>query len=124
EPGKDQRDHAALHVHHRRTGKVKVTVTKAEINAELRQPAAAPDPVTEQRIHDSPNGTSIEHERGEFPALSRGTGRNCCRGIHEHHLEEEKGERGGVITGALQQKALPAEKAEEVAADGDAELMV
>ena len=51
-PGPDKGQHAARHVHHRGTGKIYMPVTQAEILAQHRQPAAAPDPVTVDRINN------------------------------------------------------------------------
>ncbi len=124
QPGEDQRDHAALHVHHRGAGEIDMAVAEAEIRAELGEPAAAPDPVAEERIHDRADAAAIDHERGELPALGGGAGRNRRRRIHEHHLEEEERKGGGVIAGALQQEPVPAEEAERLSEEVHRELVV
>jgi len=78
EPGEDQRNHAALHVHHRGAGEVAVTVAEAKIRAELSQSAAAPHPVAEHGIHDGSDEAPVNHERGKFPTLGSGAGRDRC----------------------------------------------
>ena len=104
EPPKNQRDDAALQMHHRGAGEVHMPVTQAEIDAQLREPAAAPDPVAEYRIHHRADAAAINHERGKLPALSCATRWDGRRRVHEHHLEQEQAEQPGVISIPGQEK--------------------
>src|SRR5262249_56391071 len=89
--------------------------TEPKVDAELRKPAAAQNPVTKDWIHNGSNATAIKHECREFPTLSCSSGGNRRGGIHEDHLEEKQGKRRSVVTNPLQQEALVAEQAEGLA---------
>src|SRR5882724_2899253 len=89
QPRKYQRDHTALHVYYGRTGEIHVAMADTEVRAEVGEPAVAPDPVPENRIHADADAAAIDHERGESPPLgcsARWDGRGR---VHEHHLEKE-----------------------------------
>ena len=114
--------HAAHQVHHGGTGEVDVPVTEAELLAQRGQPAAAPDPVAEQRVDDHRHEEPEDEERRPLPALGHGAGRDRAGGVHEHHLEEEQREHADVVGVAAQEEALHAEEPERVAEQADREL--
>ena len=96
-------------------GKVRVTVTKTEVNSQLRKPTSTPRPVCEQGI-----GERAQDHRGHgkgdvLPALR---GRSCndreCR-VHEHHLEEEQHHDGDVVRGSAQEEAARPENSPRLA---------
>ena len=114
-----ERRHAADHVHDRGSGEVDVTVTEAELLAERRQPAAAPHPVGEQRVHHHRHEEPEDDERRELPPLGHRAGRDRAGGVHEHHLEEEEREHADVVGVAAQEEPLHAEEPERVAEQAD-----
>ncbi len=116
--GADQRNHTTLHMNDRGTGEVRIAVAEAEIHTQHSQPAAAPDPVTEHGIHDGPNRRSVKAEGRPFPAFRHGARGNGSRGIHKHHLEQEKGENPNVISGACQEVPSVTEDSKWLAENG------
>ena len=80
-----------------------------QVDAHLREPAVAPDPIAEDRIHDRADAAAIDHEGRELPSFRRASGRYRRGRVHEHHLEEEERERRRVIARALEQESLPAQ---------------
>src|SRR5205823_7328523 len=69
EPGEDQPDHTALHVHDRGAGEVHVAVTQAKIDTKLGEPATAPNPVAEDRVHHRTDETTVEAKGRELPSF-------------------------------------------------------
>src|SRR5436305_15190548 len=108
----------------RGTGEIHVTMSEAEIGAELREPAATPGPVAEERIHDGADAGAIDHEGREFPAFSRAASWDGGSGIHENHLEEEEREGCRVIAGALEHESLQSDDAEGLAEYGPGDFVV
>src|SRR5260221_6378749 len=98
-------------------------MAQAEVHAELREPATAPDPVAEHRIHHRADEAAVKHKRGEFPTFSRSTSRNGRRGIHEHHLEQEETEKPGIISVTREEESMRAEQAEWLAKQVDGKLI-
>ena len=124
QPGGRQGGHAAGHVHHRRAGVVEVPVAQAEVGAEVRQPAAAPDPATVDGVDEGAEQDREEAEADELPALGEGTRGDGRRGVHEHHLEQEEDEDGGVVGVAREEEALVAEEVERLAEEFEGEHLV
>src|SRR6266516_337485 len=92
-----------------------MAVAETKIGAELRKPATAPNPVSEDRIHDRANATAVNHEGGKPPPLGAGARRDGRGGVHKDHLKEKERKGCGVITHALQQKPLVSEEAKRLA---------
>jgi hypothetical protein len=67
----DERADAADHVHDRRSGEVDVPVAEAEVRAERREPAAAPDPVAEDRVDHHRHEEAEDDKRRPLPALGQ-----------------------------------------------------
>src|SRR5665213_1203678 len=101
-----------------------MAVAKPKVHTQLREPAATPDPITEQRVHDRTDAAAINHEGRKLPSLCGRTGRDRGGGVHKHHLEQEKGERCRIVAGVLKQKSLPSKQPEEVSAQRHAKLVV
>ena len=75
-----------------------------------RPRAAAPDPVTRDRIHESNQDEAEHHEGTELDAFRDHTGNDRCGGAGEHELEEELGQQrntrpgnGGIIPFVIRQ---------------------
>src|SRR5262245_48765720 len=88
-------------------------MAKSEIGAQIRQPAAAPNPVTKNWVHDRADKAAVDHECRKPPSLSSAARRNRRRCIHEDHLEEEQSEGGGIVAGALEHETFPAQQSEK-----------
>ncbi len=88
---------ATHRVHHTRTGEVDVAEAEVPAVAELRQPAAAPGPPTEDRVVEGAAEEAPAHERLPLPPLGHGTGRDGRGRVHEgDHVEEERRHRDAV----------------------------
>ena len=79
-PGTDTGAHAANHMDCGGTGKI--------MEAQLAQPAAAPDPVAGNRINKQGNGGGVDAVGAELGALCHRAGNNGGRGGAEHRLED------------------------------------
>ena len=111
--GPGQGRHAAHHVDHPGTGKIHHAVAQAEIGAQLRQPAAAPDPVAIDGVDDHRNEKAINDKSRELPAFRHGAGGDGGGGVHKHHLKEKQGEDADIIDpGTGQKEAFVAQDAE------------
>ena len=87
--GADQRSHAADHVDCGRTSKI--------VEAQLGQPAAAPDPVAGNGIDHGGNEQRIDAVGDKLGALGHGARHDGGGGGTEHRLEnEEREERDSV----------------------------
>ena len=64
------------------------------MEAQLAQPAAAPDPVTGNGIQEQRNTGRIDTVCRELGALCHRTGNNGCRGRAEHGLENRERPKG------------------------------
>ena len=111
----DQRDRqggqAADRVDDARSRKVRIALAESEIGAELREPAAAPCPVGEQRIGERAHEYGRHGEGEELPAF-RARARDDGQGrIHEHHLEQEDDHHAHVIGVTGEEHAALAEEA-------------
>ena len=84
-------------------------------SAQLRQPAAAPDPVGVDGIDDRRDHEAEEHERGEPPALGHRAGGDGRGGVHEHHLKQEQRRHRRGVDGRREEEAARAEEAERLA---------
>ena len=115
---------ASDHVHDRRAREVHVAVAEPEVGAELREPAAAPDPVRKERIGEHRDEEAVDEERRPLPALGHRAGGDRAGGVHEHHLEQEQREHAHVVHVRAQEEALGAEEAERMAEERDHELAV
>ena len=82
----DQRRDAAHHMHRRGTGKI--------MEAQLRQPAAAPDPVAGNRVDKCADRYAVNTIRDEFGPFRHSAGNNSGRRRAENGLED-KIHRGG-----------------------------
>ena len=63
------RNHAAAHVHDAGAGEVDRAVAEAEVLAELREPAAAPDPVAVDGVGEHAHPEAVDDEVPEVPAF-------------------------------------------------------
>ena len=92
----DQRADAANHVHRRGAGEI--------VEAHLRQPAAAPDPMAGHRVDEQRDRRGIDAIGGELRALGHRPGHDGGRRGAEHRLEDgegpdrhARGQRVGVV---------------------------
>ena len=69
------------------------------------EPAAAPDPVAEDRVDEHRHEEAVDEERRPLPALGHGPGRDGHRRVHEDHLEEEQREDADVVDVGAQEEA-------------------
>ena len=102
---------SADRMHHAGAGKVAVAFAQTEVGAELREPAAAPRPVAEERIGERAHQHRRNAEGEELPALGAGAGDDGQRRIHEDHLEQEDDHHADVIGMPGEEHALRAEEA-------------
>ena len=84
--GADQSAQAAHHVHRGGTGEI--------VEAQLRKPAAAPNPVAGNGVDDQGDGRRVDTVSGELGALRHGAGDDGGRGGAEHRLENGIGPQG------------------------------
>ena len=77
--GADERADAADHVDSRGTGEI--------MEAHLAEPAAAPDPMTRDRVDDHADEDAVNAVSGELRALCHRAGDDCRRRRAEHRLE-------------------------------------
>ena len=110
--GADQGGDAANHVDGAGAGEI--------VEAELSEPAAAPDPVGFNGINQCGNHTGIDAVGQEFSALCHGTGDDGGCGGTEHQIKYKAGKIEFVI-GGEQIKAGLANKAEKIFAHQKAE---
>src|SRR5438132_413134 len=101
-----------------------MAVTQAEVGAELREPAASPDPVSKDRIHKGTNKTAVDHERRELPTLGSPAGRDRGRRVHKHHLKKKQREGGRIITDSLEHKTFMSQQPERLAKQVDGPFAV
>ena len=85
-------------------GKVNRTISETRRPAEVCQPSAAPDPSADQRVDDHADPEAHQDEPGELQALGHGPRGDGCRGVHEHHLEQEECEDSADIAHAIRQE--------------------
>src|SRR5215213_4952022 len=88
--GPGQSRHAANHMHDGRTSEINVAVPEPKLAAQLREPAAAPYPVAENRIGPHGHEEAEEDERAPFPTLGQRARRDCHSRVHKDHREDEK----------------------------------
>ena len=86
-----QGSHTAYHVNNGRTGKI--------MEAHICQPAAAPGPVTGNRVNHQAQQRADNQISGELGTLCQSTGKDGSGGSTEHSLENQVGK--GRITGIL-----------------------
>ena len=81
------------------------------MEAQLSQPAAAPDPVTGDRINNCRNNHGIDAVRGELGSLCHCTGNDGCSGCTEYGLKDQRRivQTGGEYINAADQCAGTAE---------------
>ena len=87
--GADEGGHAAHHMHRGGTGKV--------MEAQLGQPAAAPDPVAGDGIDHSGNQQRIDAVGNKLGALCHSARYDGSGGGAKHRLENEEGEEGNPL---------------------------
>ena len=95
--------HAAHHVHGGGAGEI--------VEAQLGQPAAAPDPVAGDGVDDGADHQAVDQIRGELGPLRHRAGDNGGGGGAEHRLEDDeraRGERLAVI--AADKEVQPADE--------------
>src|SRR5581483_359548 len=78
-----ERRHTAHGVDDAGAGEIAIAVAETVVDAELRQPAAAPRPVAEQGISDGAEEKGRNRKGGKLPALGGGTGDDGGRGIQD-----------------------------------------
>src|SRR5664279_953699 len=88
----------------------------ADSIAELSEPAAAPDPVTEDRVDEAADDDAEDEEALEAPALGTRTRHDGRRGVHEDHHEEKENNGCRVVAGATQEEARRAKESPSVVA--------
>src|SRR5579862_1478110 len=96
-----------------------MTVTEAQVNPELREPSAAPDPVAVQRVKERRHENSVDEECFEFPSLSHRAGWNRGGGVHEDQREQKHTEAGGIAADVEQRELAETEDAVRMRADRD-----
>src|SRR5438445_10673858 len=101
-----------------------MAVTQAEVGAELREPAASPDPVSKDRIHDGANKAAVDHERRELPTLGSPAGGDRGRRVHEHQPKKKQRESRRIITHSLEDKTLAPQQPERLAKQVDGPFAV
>ncbi len=99
-------------------------MAEAEVVAELREPAAAPDPHAVDRVDDNGHEHAHRDERGELPALSHGAGDDRRGRVHEHELEEEEREDADVERSVSERAEEEALVGEDAPARGRREYLV
>ena len=99
----DKGRQAADHVHHAGTGEVDDTGSVTD--GDIAQPAAAPDPVTVNRVNNSAQDKTVSKVRGNFHSFRDGAGDDGSGGSGEHHLEEPEHNGRYIITVARQEEA-------------------
>src|SRR5207244_2323633 len=72
-------------------------VTQVPAVADLRQPAAAPEPVAIDGVDDGAKEKLGYYKRLEVDPLRDGADDDVARGLHEDDLEEEEGQSSYVI---------------------------
>ncbi len=93
-----------------------------KIVPQLRQPAAAPHPVAEDRVGERGDHDAEDDERAELPALGHGPRRDGGGGVHEHHLKQEQRRNRRRVDLRGQKESPQAEQAKVLAGDADNEL--
>src|SRR5436305_1923928 len=78
------------------SGEVHGAMAEAEVLAELREPAATPDPVTVNGIREHADPEAVDDEVPEIPAFRHRSRGNRRRGVHEDHFKEEQGHDGRI----------------------------
>ena len=94
-----------------------VAVAEPMRRAQLRQPAAAPDPAAEDRIENRAHEELAEQERAEGDALADRADDDVAGRLHEHDLEQRERVDAGVVAGAAQEESLAAEEAPRAVAE-------
>ena len=64
------------------------------VEAKLRKPAAAPDPVSLYRVDEKGDNCRIDAVGGELCAFGHSTRNDCCGGGAEHKVENKVGSVG------------------------------
>src|SRR5258706_224515 len=100
-----------------------VAVSVAEVTAERGQPATTPNPIRVNRIDEGRDHEAENDETAELPALRERAGRNRRRGVHEHHLEQERGGDGRRVLSDRQEKAAHARQAKRLAEQRERDLV-
>src|SRR5260370_20785219 len=95
-----------------------------EVHTEFRQPAIAPNPVAENRIHDCADAGAVDHEGREFPTFGRSASRDGCSGVHEDHLEQEERKGRRVIARSLEHETFSTQQANAFAASVESQFVV
>src|SRR4051812_34665838 len=93
------------------------------VASERRQPPATPNPIRVDRIDERRYHEAEGDEGSKLPSFSERTGGDGRGGVHEHHLEQESSGDGGCEDRDGQEEASRPEKAPQLAADVDAELL-
>src|ERR1041384_7485858 len=96
------------------TGVVDCAMTQSHAIAELREPAATPDPATEDRIDDRSDDDAEQEEALEAPTLGARTRDDRRGGVHEYHHEQEQHDCSGVIAVTGEEEAGRAQQAPAV----------
>ena len=122
--GHSQSRHSTDRVHDARSGEVAVAFAQAGVDAQLRQPAAAPCPVAIERIGEGAHEHRGDREGEELPALGAGAGHDGQGRIHEDHLEQEDDHDADVVGAPGEEHAAFTEDAPVGAEDGDQMLRV
>src|SRR5205823_1911730 len=106
----------ALQVDDAGAGVIDRAVTEAGPVAELREPAAAPDPAAEDRVDERADTEAEKAEALPAPALGARAGDDRRRRVHEDHHEEEPDDDRGVTAVAGEEEPGRAEDAPAVVA--------
>src|SRR5262249_26337956 len=88
--GQRHRGESAHGVDDSRAGKIHVAVGEVHGRTQLREPAAAPNPTAEDRIHEGANEEFTEDKPPDRDPLTDGPDDNVPSRLHEHDFEERQ----------------------------------
>ncbi len=85
--------------------------------AKLREPAAAPDPASGNRIQQRADEEFTQQKCPEGDAFADGADDDVAGGLHEHDFEEREAVVAHVIGGSGEKKTFATEKTPEAATE-------
>src|SRR5439155_26016522 len=87
-------------VYHGRSRKIDVAMPHTHRVSELRQPAAAPDPVSKNGVENGAHEHFAKQETAKRDPFADGSDDDIARGFHEHDLKQCEHMRSHVVGGA------------------------
>src|ERR1700723_204380 len=97
-------------MHYTRSRKVHVTVAQVHGRAQLRKPAAAPNPASEHRIQKRTNEKLANQESPESDAFANRAYDDVSRRLHENHFEERQAIAARIVRRPSHEKSFAAQK--------------